>query len=222
MVMTFDYYYGAQAEQFNFIRIPKAMIVDPMFADLSVNAKLLYGVLLDRMNLSMKNRWFDSENRVYIIYQIAEIMEDFNFSKKTAVRYLNELENFGLVEKKRRGLGLPSLLDEIAVFEGAIDLLSYVDLYSSFDINLLALGMLSDEPLNTVLKEHPNITKIRVCLDNDEPGRETAKKIVNKYRLLGYEVIDFPPREEFKDYNDYLKACKLCRRCEEKQERGSR
>lgn len=110
MVMTFDYYYGAQAEQFNFIRIPKAMIVDPMFADLSVNAKLLYGVLLDRMNLSMKNRWFDSENRVYIIYQIAEIMEDFNFSKKTAVRYLNELENFGLVEKKRRGLGLPSLL----------------------------------------------------------------------------------------------------------------
>ena len=110
MVMTFDYYYGAQAEQFNFIRIPKAMIVDPMFADLSVNAKLLYGVLLDRMNLSMKNRWFDDENRVYIIYQIAEIMEDFNFSKKTAVRYLNELENFGLVEKKRRGLGLPSLL----------------------------------------------------------------------------------------------------------------
>ena len=79
-------------------------------AELSVNAKLLYGVLLDRMNLSMKNRWFDSENRVYIIYQIAEIMEDFNFSKKTAVRYLNELENFGLVEKKRRGLGLPSLL----------------------------------------------------------------------------------------------------------------
>ena len=110
MVMTFDYYYGAQAEQFNFIRIPKSTIVDPMFADLSVNAKLLYGVLLDRMNLSMKNRWFDSENRVYIIYQIAEIMEDFNFSKKTAVRYLNELEDFGLVEKKRRGLGLPSLL----------------------------------------------------------------------------------------------------------------
>lgn len=110
MVMTFDYYYGAQAEQFDFIRIPKSMIVDPMFADLSVNAKLLYGVLLDRMNLSMKNKWFDSENRVYIIYQISEIMEDFNFSKKTAVRYLNELEDFGLVEKKRRGLGLPSLL----------------------------------------------------------------------------------------------------------------
>ena len=108
--MAFDYYYGAQADQFNFIKIPKAMITDPLFEGLSVNAKLLYGVLLDRMNLSMKNRWFDDENRVYIIYQVAEIMEDFNFSKKTAVKYLNELVEFGLVEKKRRGLGLPSLL----------------------------------------------------------------------------------------------------------------
>lgn len=108
--MAFDYYYGNQADQFNFIKIPKTMITDPMFEDLSVNAKLLYGVLLDRMNLSMKNRWFDDENRVYIIYQVAEIMEDFNFSKKTAVKYLNELVEFGLVEKKRRGLGLPSLL----------------------------------------------------------------------------------------------------------------
>ena len=123
---------------------------------------------------------------------------------------------------KSYGFNIITGSDEIAVFEGAIDLLSYVDLYSSFDINLVALGMLSDEPLNTVLKEHPNITKIRVCLDNDEPGREAAKKIVNKYRLLGYEVLDFPPREEFKDYNDYLRACKSCRRCEEKQGRGSR
>lgn len=108
--MAFDYYYGNQADQFNFIKIPKTMITDPMFEDLSVNAKLLYGVLLDRMNLSIKNRWFDDENRVYIIYQVAEIMEDFNFSKKTAVKYLNELVEFGLVEKKRRGLSLPSLL----------------------------------------------------------------------------------------------------------------
>jgi hypothetical protein len=100
---------------------------------------------------------------------------------------------------KSYGFNIITESEEIAVFEGAIDLLSYVDLYSSFDINLVALGMLSDEPLNTILKEHPNITKIRVCLDNDEPGREAAKKIVNKYRLLGYEVFDFPPREEFKE-----------------------
>ena len=108
--MKFDYYYGSQADQFSFIRIPKAMLTEKTFSSLSLQAKMLYGILLDRMGLSMKNGWFDSENKVYIIYQIAEIQEDLGFSKKKAIEYLAELENFGLVEKKRRGLGLPSIL----------------------------------------------------------------------------------------------------------------
>lgn len=108
--MIFNYYYGSEADQFNFIKIPKAMITDPMFESISLASKLLYGILLDRMNLSMKNRWFDSENRVYIIYQITEIQEDMRVTEKMAIKYLKELENMGLVEKKRRGLGLPSLL----------------------------------------------------------------------------------------------------------------
>ena len=108
--MQFNYYYGAEADQFNFIRVPKAMMKDSAFASLSLPSKLLYGLLLDRMNLSMKNKWFDEENRVYIIYQISEIMEDLAISKKKAIEYLQELEKFGLVEKKRRGLGLPSYL----------------------------------------------------------------------------------------------------------------
>lgn len=108
--MKFEYYYGSQADQFSFIRIPKAMLTEKTFSSLSLQAKMLYGILLDRMGLSMKNGWFDAENKVYIIYQIAEIQEDLGFSKKKAIEYLNELEVFGLVEKKRRGLGLPSIL----------------------------------------------------------------------------------------------------------------
>ncbi len=108
--MLFNYYYGAEADQFNFIRVPKAMMKDAAFASLSLASRLLYGLLLDRMSLSMKNKWFDDENRVYIIYQITEIMDDLGVSKKKAIEYLQELEKFGLVEKKRRGLGLPSIL----------------------------------------------------------------------------------------------------------------
>lgn len=85
MDMNFEYYYGNQAEQFSFIKIPKIMITDENFSDLSLPAKVLYGLLLDRMSLSMKNRWFDSENRVYIIYQIADIQEDLGISKKKAI-----------------------------------------------------------------------------------------------------------------------------------------
>lgn len=69
--MAFNYYYGNQADQFSFVRIPKLMLKDKQFADLSLAAKMLYGLLLDRMGVSMKNGWLDEENRVYIIYQIA-------------------------------------------------------------------------------------------------------------------------------------------------------
>lgn len=108
--MAFNYYYGTQADQYNFIKVPKQIVQDAAFAELSVGAKMLYGLLLDRMNLSMKNGWFDEYNRVYIIYQIADIMRDIGMSKPTAIKYLKELVNFGLVEKQKRGLGLPDIL----------------------------------------------------------------------------------------------------------------
>ena len=108
--MKFNYYYGSEADQFSFIRIPKIMLIDQMFQTLSMAAKVLYGVLLDRMSLSMKNGWLDEESRVYIIYQIGEIQEDLGFTKKKAMDLLGELEEFGLLEKKRRGHGLPNIL----------------------------------------------------------------------------------------------------------------
>lgn len=108
--MEFSYYYGTEADQFSFIRIPKVMLTNEKFKELSLPAKVLYGLLLDRMNLSMKNHWMDDEKRVFIIYQIADIQEDLGFSKKKAIEYLAELEEFGLVEKRRRGFGLPSII----------------------------------------------------------------------------------------------------------------
>ena len=108
--MEFNYYYGAEAEQFSFIRIPKVMLTEEKFSSLSLASKILYGVLLDRMSLSVKNGWLDEEQRVFIIFKIEEIQELLGFSKKKSIEYLGELEAFGLVEKKRRGLGLPSIL----------------------------------------------------------------------------------------------------------------
>ena len=108
--MDFNYYYGSQADQFSFIRIPKVMLTEKLFSPLSIQAKVLYGVLLDRMSLSRKNSWFDEENKVFIIYQIGEIQQDLGFTKRKAMDLLSELEEFGLLEKKRRGHGLPNIL----------------------------------------------------------------------------------------------------------------
>ena len=80
------------------------------FSSLSIMAKMLYGLLLDRMGMASKNKWLDRENRVYVIYPIAEIQQDMCISRKKAMEILSELEEKGLVEKQIRGSGLPNLL----------------------------------------------------------------------------------------------------------------
>lgn len=111
--LKFDYYYGVEAEQFSFYRVPRLLIKDERFRGLSSDAKLLYGLMLDRMSLSMKNGWLDDENRAYIIYTIENIREDLGCSKEKAVKVLAELDEakgIGLVEKIRRGLGKPDII----------------------------------------------------------------------------------------------------------------
>jgi len=111
--LKFDYYYGAEAEQFSFYRIPRLLIKDGRFKGLSSDAKLLYGLMLDRMSLSMKNGWLDDGNRAYIIYTIDNMMEDLGCAKATCVKVIKELDSdngIGLIEKKRRGLGKPDII----------------------------------------------------------------------------------------------------------------
>lgn len=108
--LKFDYYYGVQSEQFSFYRISRLLIKDQHFKGLSSDAKLLYGLMLDRMALSMKNHWLDNENRAYIIYSISNVMEDINCSKPTCVKIMKELDSFGLIERKRKGLGKPDII----------------------------------------------------------------------------------------------------------------
>ena len=111
--LKFDYYYGVEAEQFSFYRVPRLLIKDERFKGLSSDAKLLYGLMLDRMSLSMKNGWLDDENRAYIIYAVENIMEDLGCSKPTCIKVIRELDadnGIGLIEKKRRGLGKPDII----------------------------------------------------------------------------------------------------------------
>ena len=113
MMLEFNYFYGNEAEQFSFYRIPKLLFKDKAFKDVSAEAKILYGLMLDRMGLSIKNGWLDEENRVYIIYTIAEIMEDLNCADQKAGKLLSELDTvkgIGLIERKRQGLGKPNII----------------------------------------------------------------------------------------------------------------
>ena len=107
--LKLEFYYGQEAEQFTFYRLPKALITDNRFKDISNNSKLLYGLMLDRMSLSVRSGWFDDQNRVYIKYSIKSIMEDLNCSKMTAVGLLKELQAIGLVDIEQRN-GLANII----------------------------------------------------------------------------------------------------------------
>ena len=111
--LQFDYYRGMEAEQYTFYRIPKVLFTAECFKALSCEAKVLYGLLLDRMSLSIKNRWFDEEDRVYIIFTVEDVMELLNCSRQKAIKNLAELDSekgIGLIEKKRLGLGKPNVI----------------------------------------------------------------------------------------------------------------
>jgi DNA-binding Lrp family transcriptional regulator len=140
--LQLDYFYGIEAEQFSFYRVPRLLIKDERFKELSSDAKLLYGLMLDRMSLSMKNEWMDSENRAYIIYTIEAIMDDLGCSKPTCGKILRELDcehGIGLIERKRRGLGKPDLI--------------YVKNFSSVEVQKEEDEVPSDAAVSTEVKE---------------------------------------------------------------------
>lgn len=111
--MDFKYFYGDEADTFTFYRIPKQLVVDENFKVLSSDAKLLYGLMLDRMSLSVKNGWFDGFKRVYIYFSMEDVMENLNCSKNKALKSLSELDSdtgIGLIERVKQGQGKPTII----------------------------------------------------------------------------------------------------------------
>ena len=108
-----SYFYGKEADQFSFYKIPKLLFTEEYFKKISVEAKVLYGLMLDRMSLSMKNQWMDDEGRAYIYYSLEDIMEALGCSNKKAISIMKELDTdagIGLIEKKRQRQGKPTMI----------------------------------------------------------------------------------------------------------------
>lgn len=111
--VVFDYFHDFESEQFAFYRIPKVLFKGSYFKDLSCDAKVLYGLMLDRMSLSIQNRWLDEENKVYIIYTLEQVMEDMSCKKDKGIKLLAELDTdkgIGLIERVKQGFGKPALI----------------------------------------------------------------------------------------------------------------
>ena len=131
-ILQLDYYYGIEAEQFSFYRVPRLLIKDERFKKLSSDAKLLYGLMLDRMSLSMKNEWFDDENRAYIIYTIDSIMEDLGCASLLCLEEMNMCdENMNLEEQVTEPV--ESKVETEPLFEEMVDF----DTFSKSDFRVV-------------------------------------------------------------------------------------
>ena len=109
--MHHEYLYGNEAELYAFYRIPKALIENKIYVGMSAEAKLLYSLFLDRASLSANNNWRDENGRIYIIYQVEEIMQVMGCGNQKAIKLLTELEKeYGLIERKKQGFCKPNLI----------------------------------------------------------------------------------------------------------------
>ena len=116
---SFDFFYGKESERLNFITIPKLLLKDERFKNISSEAKILYGCLLDRNSLSQKNGWVDEKNRVYVIYTVKEMQKDLCCATEKISRVLKELETIGLIFRKRNGRGKANyiyVMDYMAIY----------------------------------------------------------------------------------------------------------
>lgn len=220
-----DFFGIEDSEQFAFYRVPKLMFKLERFKCISAEAKLLYGLCLDRMAVSQKNGWIDESGRVYIIYTVEEIMEALNCGNKKAIQLLTELEaKADLLLRKKQGLGKPNLI-YVKKFVSAVH--TSADGYSlkcendtSVDGHSLKCkndisGSVNSAPLE-MSKGHGNYTNKNYLNDNynnpfpssEKGGRE--QEGISEYQLYHdyfYESLEMEYlKQEFKYDSELLES----------------
>ena len=177
--VNFSYFYGEESEQFSYFRIPRLLVRSKKFKTLSTEAKLLYGLMLDRMGLSAKHGWYDELGRVYIYYTLDEIQTDLMCGHNKAVRLLAELDTgkdgFGLIERVKQGQGRPAKI--------------YVKKFTTADVPETPLSApISDFPDSEIQTSQNQTSRLPLLGSQDFPKRE-ASYLDNIYPEFSYYCL---------------------------------
>ena len=181
--VNFSYFYGEESEQFSYFRIPRLLVRSKRFKTLSTDAKLLYGLMLDRMGLSAKHGWYDELGRVYIYYTLDEIQTDLMCGHNKAVRLLAELDTgkdgFGLIERVKQGQGRPAKI--------------YVKKFTTTDVPEAPLSApISDFPDSEIQTSQKQTSRLPLLGSQDFPKRE-ASYLDNIYPEFSYPDPSISP-----------------------------
>ncbi len=177
--MDFGYFHEEESEQFAFYRIPQVLFKDEKFAKLSTDAKVLYGLFLNRVSLSKKNHWIDDEGRVYVYYTLVSIQEDLHCASQKALKLLKELESYGLIERVKQGLCKPDRI--------------YVK-------NFI---LLQESPVRSGENHHAGVVKITSPECRESPPNNTEINNIecsNTNPFLSGERMGTEEREQYRNY----------------------
>lgn len=185
-VIVSDYFYGEESEQFSYFRIPRLLVRSKKFKTLSTDAKLLYGLMLDRMGLSAKHGWYDELGRVYIYYTLDEIQTDLMCGHNKAVRLLAELDTgktgFGLIERVKQGQGRPAKI--------------YVKKFATTDVPEVSISApISDFPDSEIQTSQNQTSRLPLLGSQDFPKRE-ASYLDNNYPDSSYPDPSISPAKQ--------------------------
>lgn len=181
-----EYFYGEESEQFSYFRIPRLLVRSKKFKTLSTDAKLLYGLMLDRMGLSAKHGWYDELGRVYIYYTLDEIQTDLMCGHNKAVRLLAELDTgktgFGLIERVKQGQGRPAKI--------------YVKKFATTDVPEVSISApISDFPDSEMQTSQKQTSRLPLLGSQDFPKRE-ASYLDNNYPDSSYPDPSISPAKQ--------------------------
>ena len=183
----FEYFYGEQSNQFSFYRIPKMLFADASFKSISTEAKILYGILLDRMSLSQKNGWTDDRGRVYIVFTVEEIMTSLGCHNQKANKLMYELEKkCGLIERKRQGLGKPNLIYVKNFINNSKSHIKKCENHTSENVTIINQEVLNSQTNKTDINNTDfNDTDNPILSDADE--RLTFRNIIKEN--INYDIL---------------------------------
>ena len=186
--MQFDYFYEEQSESYTFYRTPKVFFTDERFKELSAEAKILYGILLDRVSLSKKNKWLDERGRIFVYMKISSIEEAIGRCHQKSCKLLAELEDFGLIERRRQGQGKPTRI----YVKNFVVCDSYLQKYEPHTSGGMPdkLQEVCESYTNNTEKNNTdfiNINPILSGLDVDKDGRDAYRNYL--YQQLEMEIL---------------------------------
>ena len=203
-VGSYDYFYGRQAEQFQFFKLPKILVREEAFKDLSMDAKVLYSMMLDRAALSAENGWLDEAGRVYIFFTNSEICELMKCANQKATKLLRELEKEDLIRRRKSGFNQP---DRIYVMNFASCLWRRSDQshenHDSGDVKIMIPESWKSRPNKTENNktEYSN-TDLILSLRADDAGQKRSDEIdQDMICRYFYEQLDIPALKETHPYD---------------------